>query len=135
MPADFPCQKRSMAQTAKIQFGDNSFRRYSREYLLTDFKFEVARSHNVARPDGTPYCDWMDLTVVVPGREDLNLYEWYVNGGEMSGRILIDEENEILFEDGVCFSIKEDYHIDVNRRRSVRLLIAVRSLEVEGIQF
>ena len=124
-----------MALTAKIQFGDNSFRRYSREYLLTDFKFEVNRSHNIARPDGTPRCNCMDLTVVVPGREDLNIYEWYVSKGEMSGRILIDDEKEILFEDGVCFSIKEEYHIDVNRRRSVRLLVAVRSLNVEGMSF
>ena len=77
----------------------------------------------------------MDMTVVVPGREDLNLYEWYVNQGGISGRILIDDEKQILFEDGVCFSIKEEYHIDDNRRRSVRLLVAVRSLEVEGIQF
>ena len=77
----------------------------------------------------------MDLTVVVPGREDLNLYEWYVNKGQMSGRILIDDENQILFEDGVCFSISEEYHIDVNRRRSLRLLVAARTLEVEGIEF
>ena len=64
-----------MALTATLQFGDNSIRRYSREYMVTDFKCHVARRHNNARPDSAPRCDRMELTVVAPGKEDLNLYE------------------------------------------------------------
>ena len=132
-----------MPVIAKLQFGDNTVRRYSREYLLADFKCHLTRSHNEARPDGSARCDRMDLTVVAPGMMDLNLYEWYVDQSVLSGRILValpspnqDEEwKEILFEDGVCFSISEEYHIDVRLRRMLTLGIAAENVVVDEIIF
>ena len=134
-----------MSTTARLQFGDNGFRRYAREYPVADFKCHVARRHNEARPDGGAQCDQMELTVVVPGRDDLNLYEWYVNRSAMSGRILIElssparnedsEWKEILFEDGVCFSMSEEYHIDRNVRRTLKLQIAASEITVDDIVF
>lgn len=132
-----------MAIIAKLQFGDNGFRRYSREYLVTNFKSHVVRSHNLARPDGDPACDCLELTLIAPGREDLNLFEWYVDRSAMSGRILVElstpannqevEYKEILFEDGICFALCEQYRIDEKRRRTIRLSIAVRELTVDSI--
>jgi hypothetical protein len=134
-----------MALLAKLQFGDNASRRYSREYLVTDFKCRVARSHNQARPDGSPHCERLEVTLVVPGKEDLNLYEWYSDRSAQSGRVLIElstpaqnldsEWKEVLFEDGVCFSMAEEYHIDRNRRREIRLSIAVGNLTIDRISF
>ena len=120
-------------------------RRYSREYQLADFKCHVTRSHNEARPDGSARCERMELTVVVPGREDLNLYEWYVDQSVLSGRILVAlpapapnqeaEWKEILFEDGVCFSFSEEYHIDVRLRRMLTLSIVAEDVIVDEITF
>ena len=134
-----------MALTAKIQFGDNSIGRYSREYLVTDFKCHISRSYNNARPDSIPRCDSMELTVVAPGKEDLNLYEWYVDCSSLSGRILIElsasaqnqapEMKEVLFEDAVCYALSEEYRIDVNTRRCLHLSIAVEQLTVDTIPF
>ena len=83
--------------------------------------------------------------MVVPGREDLNLYEWYADRSAQSGRILIElstpsqnqdsEWKEVLFEDGICFSMAEEYHIDRNRRRELRLSIAVGDLTIDNISF
>lgn len=134
-----------MALIAKLQFGDNSFRRYAQEYLLADFKCHVARSHNEWRPDGSPRCDCMELSVIVPGREDLNLYEWYAGRSSMSGRILIELSTpaqnqdvvykEVLFENGICYAMAEEYHIDKNRRRTLNLSIAVQKLTVDTLDF
>lgn len=134
-----------MALLAKLQFGDNAFRRYSHEYLVTDFKCHVTRRHNQARPDGNPKCDWLELTVVAPGRDDLILFEWFVDQSSISGRILIElstsaqsqspQWKEVLFENGVCYSFSEEYHIDQNRRRSLRLMIAVEEITVDAVRF
>ena len=85
----------------------------------------------------------MELTVVAPGMMDLNLYEWYVDQSVLSGRILValplpqqeEEWKEILFEDGVCFSISEEYHIDVRLRRMLTLGIAAENVVVDEIIF
>ena len=112
---------------------------------MTDFKCHITRRHNKARPDGNPKCDYLELLVVTPGRDDLNLFEWYVDQSFMSGRILIElsasaqnqepEWKEVLFENGVCYSISEEYHINEKRRRTLRLLIAVEQITVDSVQF
>lgn len=131
-----------MSTIARLQFGDNGFRRYSREYQVTEFKCHVTRSHNEARPDGAARCERMELKVVVPGRDDLNLYEWYVGHSTMSGRVLVElsasqnqagEWKEILFENGLCYAISEDYHIDAKIRRTLTLSIVAEEITVDGI--
>ena len=134
-----------MSTTARLQFGDNGFRRYAREYQVLDFKCHVVRPHNDARPDGSARCECMELTLVVPGRDDLNLYEWYVGGSDLSGRILVElptpaqnqagEWKEILFENGVCYALSENYHIDEQIRRTLTLSIVVDEITVDGIIF
>ena len=134
-----------MSLTTKLQFGDNGFRRYSREYLVSEYKCRVLRRHNEARPDGNARCEHIELTVIAPGKEDLNLIEWYVGQASMSGRILIEipgtardqttEWREVLFENGICYSIAEEYHIDQQSRRALRLGIAVENLTVDDIIF
>ncbi|MBR5042148.1 MAG: hypothetical protein IKX67_02825 [Bacteroidales bacterium] len=134
-----------MSLTARLQFGDNDFRRYSREYLVSDFKCRVLRRHNEARPDRSARCEHLELTVVTPGKDDLNLVEWYLGHSMMSGRILIElpanaqnqspEWKEVLFENGICYSISEEYHIDRESRRSLKLCIAVEELQIDEIVF
>lgn len=134
-----------MSTTARLQFGDNGLRRYAREYQITDFKCQVLRHHNGARPDGRARCESMELTVVVPGRDDQNLYEWYVGGFSQNGRVLVElptpsqsqsgEWKEILFENGICYALSEDYHIDERIRRTLTLSIVVDEITVDGVIF
>jgi hypothetical protein len=134
-----------MAILARLQFGDNASRRYTREYLVGDFKCHVARRHNEARPDGKPKCDSLELTVVVPGKEDLNLYEWYIDRSCMSGRVLVElpatgpnqpsQWKEVLFEDGLCYGLSEAYDIDRRMRRMLRLSVVATEISIDGIVF
>lgn len=133
-----------MPSIARLQFGDNEAGRYSREYLMAGFSCQVSRSHNGARPDGLARCERMELTVVTPGREDLNLIEWYVGGTGLSGRVLIalsspdlDREawKEVQFEDAVCYSLAEEYHIDRRTRRTLKLGVMAREISVDDMVF
>ena len=78
-----------MALTARLQFGDNVAGLYSREYLIADCHLHFNRHHNHFKPDTDARCETMELVVVAPGREDLNLYEWYINNDTLSGRVVI----------------------------------------------
>lgn len=134
-----------MALMARLQLGDNGAKRYAKEYLVTDFKCHVQRPHNTFRPDQDVRCERLELTVVVPGRDDLSLLEWYVNGESHSGRVLIELSSivrngadiwkEVLFEDAVCFAISEDYHIDNNKRRELKLGLVSEYITVDDHQF
>ena len=134
-----------MSLTARLQFGDNVSRRYSREYLVTDFKCHVSRHHNEARPDGYPRCETMELTVVVPGKDDLNLYEWYVDHSCISGRVLVElsapspnqppQWKEVLFENAFCYAMAEQYDIDARTRRSLHLSIVAEELTIDTTVF
>ena len=133
-----------MPTIARLQFGDNESRRYSREYLMVDFKCQITRSHNGARPDGPARCERMELTVVTPGRDDLNLIEWYVGGSTMSGRIQIgltspeqDQQawKEVVFENAVCYMLSEEYHIDQRTRRTMKLGVMAEQIQVDDVEF
>ena len=73
-----------MALIARLQFGDNRANLYSKEYLVMDCHLHFTRHHNHFRPDTDARCEKVEVVVVAPGREDLNLYEWYIDKGSQS---------------------------------------------------
>ena len=60
-----------MSLIKKLQIGDNRLHRYTKEYLLTDFKCRTHRLHDEYRPGADKYCDYVEVTVIAPGREDM----------------------------------------------------------------
>ena len=78
-----------MSLIKKMQIGDNRAGRYTKEYLLTDFKCRTHRLHDEYRPHADKYCDYIEATVIAPGREDMLMYEWFINRLTLSGRLLI----------------------------------------------
>ena len=131
-----------MALLARLQFGDNTAGHYSKEYLVMDCHLHFSRHHDHFRPDTDARCEQVELVVVAPGREDLNLYEWYINNGAMNGRIVFDLQSAtndadkvIQFEDAYCYAIEEEYHIDAQKRRCLRLSIMAETLVVNDTTF
>ncbi len=134
-----------MALTAVLEFGDNNIRRYSKQYLVADCNLVCERSYNEFRPNSMARCERVEVCVVAPGREDLNLFEWYSSQGEQSGRIVISlsttgrqdvpEEQIIYFEDAKCFSLSEYYDIEVSKRRLLKLSIMAETITVDDINF
>lgn len=134
-----------MSLIKKMQIGDNHAGRYTKEYLLTDFKTRTHRLHDEFRPGAEKYCDYMETTVIAPGRDDMQMYEWFINKSTLSGRLLIQlppkpnqnepDCQEIFFEEAQCFSFEEEYHINKNQRRMLRLQFVAEQVIINGITF
>ena len=78
-----------MALTALLEFGDNTIKRYSKQYLVSDCRLLFARSFNSFSPEETARCKGVEVTVVAPGKDDLGLMEWFSTQSVQSGRIVI----------------------------------------------
>jgi hypothetical protein len=134
-----------MALIAALEFGDNNIGRYFKNYLVSDCRFVFKRPFNSYRPEGMARCERLELDVVAPGKDDLNLFDWYDQQGVQSGRIVIslaaeaklDEKDAqvILFENAKCFSLSESYDINSSRRRNLKLAIEAETITVDNIIF
>ena len=134
-----------MSLIKKLQIGDNRSKRYTKEYLLTDFKCRTHRLHDEYRPRADKYCDYLEATVIAPGREDMQMYEWFIRRSTICGRLLIQlppkanqsepDCQEIYFEEAQCFSFEEKYHSKLNQRRMLRLQFVAEQVIINGITF
>lgn len=122
-----------MALTARLQFGDNDNEIYSKEYLVVDWQAHYMRNHNGIRPDSEAVCESIDIVLIAPDKQDLNLYAWFIDNSELSGRFIFegfentndrsDDTETVLFENAMCYSLAEEYSIDDRKRRLLRLKI------------
>ena len=134
-----------MSLLKKFQIGDNHSGRYTKEYLLSDFKCHTHRLHNEYRPDSDKYCDSIDVTIIAPGRDDMQLYDWFIHQSKLSGRLLIQlppklnqsepDIQEIFFEEANCFSCEEEYHINRSRRRLLHLQFVAEQVNINDVIF
>jgi hypothetical protein len=128
-----------------LQIGDNSMGKYTKEYMLTDYKCHTLRRVDEYRPNTEMYCDYIEMTVVAPGKEDMSLYEWFVKQTTFSGRILVQlppkpftmdtNNHEILFEKAQCFSFEEDYHINKDQRRTLKVRFVAKEVVINDTTF
>ena len=134
-----------MALTAVLEFGDNSIKRYSKQYMVSDCRFVFARPFNDFRPEKMACCERVEVCVVAPGRDDLTFFEWYSSQETVNGRLLIslssdgkidDSDNqELVFENAHCFSLSEFYDINNSRRRLLKLGITAEEMKIDDTHF
>lgn len=133
-----------MALTAVLEFGDNSIRRYSKQFLVADCRFVFDRPYNDFCPEGHTRCERMELFVVAPGKEDLTLFEWFANQSVLDGRVVISlgaandsslDSQEIVFEEAVCFALSEMYDIESSKRRLLKLSILANKICIDDVCF
>ena len=133
-----------MALTARLQFGDNDSKIYQVEYLVKDCRCHFSRHYNHFHPDGEARCERMELTVIAPGKENLNLYDWYIQGEPMSGRILFDViipqsdqpySKVLIFDSAYCYALGEEYNNGDLTRRCLRLSLVAEKIIVNDYLF
>lgn len=134
-----------MALIAVIEFGDNDIKRYSKQYMISDCHIVHQRPYNKFSPEGMARCERLEVSVICPGREDLNLYEWYDTQGVQNGRVVIRtttikttelvSEQIIYFENAQCFHLSESYDIESASRRILKLGIEADSINIDDIVF
>ena len=132
-----------MALTAVLEFGDNTIKRYSKQYLVSDCRLLFARPFNGFSPEGAARCERVEVTVIAPGKDDLGLIEWFSTQGVQNGRIVISLANDVsaddtdvqmlYFEGAKCFCLSEFYDINVSRRRLLKLAIGAETFEIDGV--
>lgn len=131
-----------MALTARLQFGTNDTEKYiSNEYMVSNFHCHFVRHHNHLHPDEKARCERIELIVKAPGKNDLNLYEWYINGDQKEGRIVFDLKavdgdfnGVLLFKDAYCFALGEEYHIDKKECRYLKLSIVAEDITLSALE-
>ena len=133
-----------MALTAVLEFGDNSIKRYSKQYLVADCRMVFNRPYNAFSPQGIARCERIELSLVAPGKEDLGLFEWYTNQSLHDGRLIITmsggmqetpDTQTLYFENARCFSLSERYDINTSHRRVVILAIGAEKMEIDEVTF
>ena len=134
-----------MALTTVLQFGDNDIGRYTKEYLVVSCHSAFGRSYNHLRPEGKPRCERVEITVVAPGKDDLSLYDWYINQDLQDGRIVLDispttaqdvgQQRVLEFENAQCFSLSENYEINTQYRRLLTLAFEAETVTVDEVEF
>ena len=133
-----------MSLSATLQIGDNSIGIYDRQYKVVRCQYKFSRGYNFRMPDTTSRNKSISITIVAPNKDDLGLYEWYINRTLLNGRILFDlsgqamfDENPktIYFEGASCFSLSESYHIDQENRRLIHIEITTEETTVDNIRF
>ena len=67
-----------MAYSAVLEFGDNSSQRYSKQFLLANFRLVLNRAYKVV-PTGAVRCERLELVVVAPDKTNLALFDWFLN--------------------------------------------------------
>lgn len=132
-----------MALTAVLQFGSNTTKRYYKQYMVSDCHIVHKRKYSKFCPEGSASCERLEVSIVSPGRDDLEIFEWYDSQNAQEGRIVItttsvkasdsDSEHIIYFENAHCFSLSENYDISVARRRIIKLAIEAETIHIDDI--
>lgn len=132
-----------MAYFAVLKFGNNDTGRYNREYPIISVRGHYSRQHDEVRLTSTSSCDSITVTMPVPSRNDLELYDWFASGCFLSGRIEIlesytpdsNDSISILFENAKCCSIKEEYNEDNNIRATFTLEFMAEEVTSSDVTF
>lgn len=136
-----------MIISAHLKFGDNSLEKYDeKDYMIVSYRTNIARKHNAFHPCTQPLCNSVEVSLIAPGKEDLELYEWYFNNEFRSGRIVFEltdfyisgeskSEHIFMFNDAQCFGIEESYDIGGCSLRLLNLKIGVNNFAVDDTAF
>ena len=134
-----------MEVQAKLEIGNNYAKMYTKGYNVVNVFCHFTRETSSSRPDTDARCECIDITLVAPTIEDNSLYNWYISGEPLNGRVAFDLDGELtshfsdtgnlVFEDAYCFAIEEDYDIDRPMRRTLKLSLVAEKVTFEGAAF
>ena len=134
-----------MEVQAKLQIGDNGSHIYSKQYNVVNLICHYKRLTSSSRPNTDALCENIELTLVAPDMEDLSLYDWYISGDPLDGRVALDLSDgkadtdgigtSLEFEEAYCYAIEEEYKIDGMMQRTVKLCIVASEVTFEGATF
>ena len=131
-----------MAYFGYLKFGDNDSGHFYREYNALDVSVSVGREHSGIRPTGKCYCKSIVVTLVLPDKSDMFLFDWYIEDSLLSGSVVIlnptlndeDNTNVIKFENARCSRISEHYDMTALRRQTIALEIVPHKVDIDDFK-
>lgn len=128
---------------ALLQFGDNINEIYNVEYRVVSCSTHYVRGYNSLHPTTTPFCHSIDIKLIAPKKDDLELQNWFLQGTLRTGRIFCTTWKDqggscarsIFFEDAACYSLIENYDIHDNNLRTLTLKIVPKKSIIENVIF
>jgi len=133
-----------MALLAALQFGDNDSKRYGTEILLARCNYQVTREYENFLPKTDAKVDHIDLDLIIEDNNNQKMYDWYIGGEPMSGRVVFqlaspvsDEilNKEVLFYDGYCYALSERYDILKSNRRYMRVSFTAEKVVINDVEY
>lgn len=134
-----------MEVQAKLQIGDNRSQIYSKQYNVVNLTCHYRRFTSSSRPNTDALCEHIAMTLVAPDMEDLSLYDWYISGEPLNGRVALDLSEgqasadgngvNLEFEEAYCYAIEEEYQNDGMMRRMLKLSIVANEVTFENTTF
>lgn len=113
------------------------------KYKVVDFRCHFARHYNQFNPDEAPACERIEMTVVAPDTDDFTFYEWFINGSLLSGELCYElpvsirnvssEKRTIAFADARCFAFSEDYDINSESRRTLKVSVVPQHVTIDQV--
>ncbi|MCQ2143723.1 MAG: hypothetical protein MJY56_06615 [Bacteroidales bacterium] len=132
-----------MAFFATLKFGNNDSGRYNREYPVMSARSRFLRDSEGLRPDSSFRCEKVTITLIVPQRTDVELYDWFVSGSCLSGCIEMEESSSsedsrkrvMTFENAQCFGLREEYDSRNNRRQLLTIEMVAERIVADDVEF
>lgn len=95
------------------------------------------------RPDSSFRCETVTITLIVPQRTDVELYDWFVSGSCLSGCIEMEESSSsedsrkrvMTFENAQCFGLREEYDSRNNRRQLLTIEMVAERIVADDVEF
>lgn len=132
-----------MAYSAILKLGNDQGTN-SQEYIVADCHCHFSREYNHLIPDSDARCERIDLTVIAPNKEQLGLYDWFVNASTLNGSIIFETvsakdlytpKKNITFEGAYCCALSEKYKNDGSEARMLSISIVADKITISGIDF
>lgn len=134
-----------MEAIAHLQFGDNYTSNYNKTYNVVKCFAHFTKGFSSRNVSTDAYCESIEVTVVAPNKDDLELQEWFLSGTSRTGRLnfqLMDVATNgsftgrsIEFDDAQCFRLKEYYDIHESNQLLLTLTFIPKVCEVEHNRF
>lgn len=134
-----------MNNLAHLRIGDNTSALYNKEYLVVECVVHSSRGHNSLHPCTVPTCEQIEITIVAPGKTDLEFQNWYLGNTVRSGKLSFDladvqsgdfmDAHTIVFEDASCFSYSERYDVSKRSLRLLTIRIRPQSCTMDGVTY
>lgn len=132
-----------MAFSAVLKLGDIRSGIFYKKFDLLSVKTKFIRRANGILPSNDCRCTLIVVSLIVPEKSSLDLFEWYINKDSLSGSIEMTEPGlmgsanirALSFEGAQCCGITQTYDIERRRQFLMTVSFIASVVTTENVRF